>query len=245
MLTAVLGPLLPAGTAAAAAAFLVRTPAPAPRPARPVRVATTSWRRSPATVRLGCLVVTALLVVAGLGLVGVLLGGAATAVVPVLVARAEPVAVSRLRRDVMAALPWGISLLAAALEAGADPTGSLARVAVAVPGPLGERFGGVAAAVDLGAPVDRAWAAALQGGGEALRPLADAFVATSSDGSALVGRLDRLAEQAVEASAAAALAAARRVGVRAVLPLGLCFLPAFVAVGIVPVVVASLTRLHL
>jgi pilus assembly protein TadC len=38
----------------------------------------------------------------------------------------------------------------------------------------------------------------------------------------------------------AAEAAAQRAGVLIVLPLGVCFLPAFVAVGLVPVIVAIL-----
>jgi Flp pilus assembly protein TadB len=234
--------LLAAGAAAVAAGSIVRASSPAPRPLRAARPERTL---SPAIVRVGCLVATALLAAAGLGLIGVLLGLAATVVVPILVARAEPAAVGRVRRELVAVLPWGISLLAAGLEAGVDPTVCLARVALAVPGVLGDRFGAVAAGLRLGAPVESAWAEALQGGGESLRPLADAYVATSSDGSALVVRLTRLADEALEASAASALAAARRVGVQAVLPLGLCFLPAFVAVGVVPVVVASLTRLHL
>ncbi len=233
--------VLAAGAAAAVVALIVPAPRPVPQP---VRAARPVWLRSPATVRVGCLVATALLVLAGLGVLGAIVGLGATVVVPMLVARAEPVATARVRRDLVAALPWGISLLAAGLEAGVDPAACLGRVAVALPGPLGDRLGSVAAAVALGAPGDRAWAGALPRGGEPLRPLADAFVATESDGSALVGRLRRLTDEALEASAAEALAAARRVGVRAVLPLGLCFLPAFVAVGVVPVVVAALTRLH-
>jgi hypothetical protein len=42
------------------------------------------------------------------------------------------------------------------------------------------------------------------------------------------------------ARAASADGTARRVGVLAVLPLGLCFLPAFLLTGVVPVVVAVL-----
>jgi hypothetical protein len=48
--------------------------------------------------------------------------------------------------------------------------------------------------------------------------------------------LERLAEDLRCDRAAAAEAAVRRVSVLAVLPLGLCFLPAFVLTGVVPVV---------
>lgn len=48
--------------------------------------------------------------------------------------------------------------------------------------------------------------------------------------------LTRLADDAREASRTNAVSAARKVGVKAVAPLGLCFLPAFVLLGIIPVI---------
>jgi hypothetical protein len=71
----------------------------------------------------------------------------------------------------------------------------------------------------------------------------EAFVAATVDGSHLAVRLEDQARDARAATATHALAAAERIGVRAVLPLGLCFLPAFVAVGVVPVVAAALGQL--
>ncbi|KAE8762071.1 secretion system protein, partial [Georgenia thermotolerans] len=54
------------------------------------------------------------------------------------------------------------------------------------------------------------------------------------------GPLLRRAAEAVRADRQRqAQEAAARLGVRLVLPLGLCFLPAFVLLGIVPVVVAA------
>ena len=55
----------------------------------------------------------------------------------------------------------------------------------------------------------------------------------------------RAHRQAQAAADLAALAAARAVGVRAAVPLGLCLLPAFVLIGIVPLVVALLADLKL
>jgi hypothetical protein len=54
----------------------------------------------------------------------------------------------------------------------------------------------------------------------------------------LTRELDRQADELRAARTAAAEAAARRVGVLVVLPLALCFLPAFVLAGVVPVIVA-------
>ncbi|HEX7746632.1 MAG TPA: secretion system protein, partial [Micromonosporaceae bacterium] len=50
----------------------------------------------------------------------------------------------------------------------------------------------------------------------------------------------RVADDLRADRAAAAEAAARRAGVLVVLPLGLCFLPAFILAGLVPVIVAVL-----
>jgi tight adherence protein B len=49
------------------------------------------------------------------------------------------------------------------------------------------------------------------------------------------------AEDVRDDAAAAGLAAAERLSVRLVLPLGVCVLPAFVLVGVVPVVVGVLS----
>ena len=55
-------------------------------------------------------------------------------------------------------------------------------------------------------------------------------------GAPVAAAIARLAEQAREVARASGQAAAERAGVLAVAPLGLCFLPAFVLLGVVPVV---------
>jgi pilus assembly protein TadC len=59
-------------------------------------------------------------------------------------------------------------------------------------------------------------------------------------GSALSRALEQQAVDLRAARAAAAEAAARKAGVLVVLPLGLCFLPAFLLAGVVPLVVSVL-----
>ncbi|MDP7706477.1 type II secretion system F family protein [Mycobacterium sp. TY815] len=59
---------------------------------------------------------------------------------------------------------------------------------------------------------------------------------SSSSGAALADGVAELAVQSRHDAAAAAAAAAERAGVLIAGPLGLCFLPAFVCLGIVPVV---------
>ncbi len=53
-------------------------------------------------------------------------------------------------------------------------------------------------------------------------------------------RRSRLADELRAARGAECEAAARRAGVLVVLPLGLCFLPAFVLAGLVPIVLSVL-----
>lgn len=62
---------------------------------------------------------------------------------------------------------------------------------------------------------------------------------TESSGAKLAATLTRIGDRARQEAHAAAIAAARRAGVLAVAPLGLCFLPAFLLLGVVPVVIGS------
>ena len=70
--------------------------------------------------------------------------------------------------------------------------------------------------------------------------LAAAALRSANSGAALAGALTRLADDLRADRATAAEASARRAGVLIVLPLGLCFLPAFILAGLVPVIVAVL-----
>lgn len=69
-----------------------------------------------------------------------------------------------------------------------------------------------------------------------LGALARTMIRAAQSGAPVADVLTRLADDARRTAQATASAAARRVGVHAVAPLGLCFLPAFVFLGIVPMV---------
>ena len=145
---------------------------------------------------------------------------------------------ARLRREAVD-LPAGADLMAAALRAGAPPGHAAAMVGAALAGPVGARLARVGHALRLGESPEQAWAylADLPGGERVAR----AAVRSADSGSALARALSRrLADELRAARAAAADAAARRAGVLVVLPLGLCFLPAFLLAGVVPVVIAVL-----
>lgn len=142
----------------------------------------------------------------------------------------------RLRAE--ADLPLAADLLGAVLHAGAPVDRGSEAVGAALGGPLGERLTRVARALRLGASSDEAWAHLGEVPGA--DRLARAAIRSSTSGAALAAALSRLAEEVRANRLTAADAAARRAGVLVVLPLGLCFLPAFVLAGLVPVIVAVL-----
>jgi pilus assembly protein TadC len=152
--------------------------------------------------------------------------------------RREPAEVRAARLRAVADLPLGADLLAAVLRAGAPVDRAVSAVADALGGPLGERLDRVGRSLRLGAEPAEAWAH-LAGVPGADRLVA-AAVRSSASGGALAGALTRLADDLRGDRAVTVEAAAQRAGVLIVLPLGLCFLPAFVLAGLVPVVVAVL-----
>jgi hypothetical protein len=135
-----------------------------------------------------------------------------------------------------------LDLLAAALAAGSPPAAAAEAVGAALDGPPGRRLTVVGAAARLGASAEQAWSRPDAGPSD-WDGLGRLFARAESDGTALAPRLRQLADEHRARAHHAALAAARRAGVLAVVPLGLCFLPAFVLVGVVPLVVGTAGRL--
>ncbi|MEU4155628.1 type II secretion system F family protein [Actinoplanes sp. NPDC026670] len=150
----------------------------------------------------------------------------------------EPADVRRERQEAHADLALGADLLAAALRGGTAVDQSISAVADALGGPLGERLQRTARSLRLGAEPAEAWAH-LAGVPQAERLVA-AAVRSSASGGALAGALERLAGDLRADRAVAIEAAAQRAGVLIVLPLGLCFLPAFLITGLMPTVIAIL-----
>jgi pilus assembly protein TadC len=144
--------------------------------------------------------------------------------------------VQRVRES--ADLPLAADLLAAAMRSGAPVDRAVLAVAEALGGPLGDRLVRVGRSLRLGGEPGEAWAhlSAVSGADR----LTAAALRSSASGGALAGALTRLADDLRADRAVAAEAAARRAGVLIVLPLGLCFLPAFILAGLVPVIVAVL-----
>ncbi len=167
-------------------------------------------------------------------LVGGLLGVAVAAAVTVLGERwlrtaDEPVH-DRLAwsRD----LPVGCDLLAVCLAAGVPVVAALSAVGAVLPAPLGPCLSRVAALSRLGAEPRRAWADAPAG----IAALGRILVRAGESGAAAAPALRALAADGRATTRTAADAAVQRAGVWVLAPLGLCFLPAFVCLGVVPMV---------
>lgn len=129
-----------------------------------------------------------------------------------------------------------VDLLVVAVEAGATVPHALGAVGGAAGGRVGDDLGRAGASLVLGAPWSVAWAHA-----PALGAALDGLAAAWSAGTAPGPVLRAASAQARRTRDRATQEAAGRLAVRLVLPLGLCFLPAFVLIGVVPVL-ASLAE---
>lgn len=175
---------------------------------------------------------------------------AAVAALPWTVTDRSPAGALRRRRTAPPGVVLGevdvavlLDLADAALGAGASVPGTLHALGRAVVTPTGaDEHGGAGAAMSRAARallLGATWAEAWEGAPEPLGPLADALEPAWVDGAA-PGPLLRQAAGSVRSTRhREAQEAAARLGVRLVLPLGLCFLPAFVLLGLVPVVLAA------
>ena len=196
--------------------------------------AATPWTGRRLVVAAGALGLATALAVGGVsGLVaGVVVGVAAQRIVR----RLEPADRKRMRERRLAELPLVLDLLAVCLRAGMPLAGALEAVADALGGPFSGDLATVAGLLRLGSPPAAAWAALADD--PDLAPVARAAGRSAESGSRLAGAFERSAADRRAALVASGEAAARKAGVVAMAPLGLCFLPAFVCLGLVPIVLS-------
>lgn len=169
----------------------------------------------------------------GIGTASVVLGGAFLAAGRLWTRRLVTLAAGRDREDGLDVQVL-LELLAAATRAGSGVPRALQATGAAVGGADGTVLARAADALVLGARWDTAW----QGAPARLEPVRQALRGAWVDGAAPSGALRAAGEGARQEGRAATRTAAARLAVRLVLPLGACYLPAFVLVGIVPVLLA-------
>jgi pilus assembly protein TadC len=155
----------------------------------------------------------------------------------------------RADRELRQELPAALGLLAAALRGGSPPSQALEAVGraltIARPGirdgrSMGHLLCQVSASLRLGGDIRSAWASVPQAQpGRPLAAMALALARLDEGGAPVAVALTGLSADLRAEQRTASIAAARRAGVLAVLPLGLCFLPAFVLIAVLPVVVGA------
>jgi len=172
------------------------------------------------------------------GAAGIAAGALVTPAAARLLRRIEPAASRRARQAATDELPFAADLLAAALRAGVPVDAAARTTGAGIGGTLGRDLVRVADGLRLGLEPGDAWP--VLGATQGADRIVDTVVRSAESGAAMARALERLADDLRGSRAIAVEAAAARVGVLIVLPLGLCFLPAFVLAGIVPVIVAVL-----
>lgn len=180
----------------------------------------------------GFVVTTVSLVLLGVGSVVVCIGLGIAAAAGARVARSgsRQAAESAVQRDA----PLFLDVVASLLRAGAPVALALERASSLAPAPLVGAVREVAGLVRLGASPAQAWAPLDH---TALRELALLARRSSDSGVRLAEQTSRLAAEMRQQCADRSQAAARRAGVWAMAPLGLCFLPAFFCLGVLPVII--------
>ncbi len=215
-----------------AAALVLVIPAPArpvvsavaaPAPARDIR------RLAPLA---SALAAVGVFVLVG-GVLGIAFAIGTLVVIPQLLSEIERRQKSTQLAVLARQVPQIADILAAALAAGVPIPGATKAVGAAVAEPAGTVLTAIARAQDFGADPVETWRTAP----EPLRPIGHALARTQRTGASVSDVLHGLAEDARRQQRTLVEVAARTAGVRAVAPLAACFLPAFLLLGVVPVVV--------
>ncbi|WP_432072685.1 type II secretion system F family protein [Streptomyces wuyuanensis] len=138
-------------------------------------------------------------------------------------------------------LPLAAELLAACVSAGAGPREAALAVGQSLGGPVGERLARTAAELRLGSEPSRAWGRFGEMPGAA--GLARCLERAAASGAPAAEPVARLAAGLRAERARIAASRAQRAQVLITAPVGLCFLPAFLAIGVAPVVIGLATGL--
>jgi Flp pilus assembly protein TadB len=231
-------------SSALAASLLVpaRLRLPVESAAAPARPVTGRTAHGPPTMRI-------LAAVAAASGSVVLLGGAVGVLVAVPAAggawwatgRMEPSPVRRRREQLVASVPHVVDLMAACLAVGLSPAAAVEQITAAVDPPVRDELAALAARLRLGVDPVTVWRELA--GHQELGGLGRSIARAVESGASVSDAMQRLAEDLRRRTRADVETRARAVGVKAAIPLGVCLLPAFVLVGVVPLVAGSVSVL--
>lgn len=175
----------------------------------------------------------------GLGnsVVGIVAGIAAVPLSMALLARAEAAPERQRQQQLITQLPECLELLAAALDAGVPLRGAVQHVATLAPEPSAGLLTGVLGHLQIGRSDAQAWATLHDH--PVWGPMARDLARCADSGAGVAEVLGVHATEARARRRAQRELQARTVSVRSVLPLVSCFLPAFVLVGVVPIIAGT------
>jgi len=168
------------------------------------------------------------------GVAGLVIGAVAGLAGGRWLATIVPAEDAKRHQRMVAEFPLVAGMLAAVVESGAPVRFAATAVSRVIDGPNGDILRGVVARCDVGLTDAEAWRTLAPDPvwGDLARELARCV-----DTGAATGKvLNSAAKQARKDAAAQAITQARSVGVTSTLPLVCCFLPAFLLVGVVPII---------
>jgi Flp pilus assembly protein TadB len=177
------------------------------------------------------------------GPVGVLAGAAGGVFAWRVLGHAESPSARRRREELERDLPTAVHLLGACLTAGAATGRALETVAAALPGAVADELLLVRHRLALGADPVTVWRGVAAH--QQLGPLGRSLSRAHQSGASVRDAVENLAADLSAGSRARTDALARSVDVRAAAPLGVCFLPAFLLLGVVPMVAGVFSSMHL
>lgn len=178
------------------------------------------------------------------GVGGFLLAMISAPITTIALGHLEPASLRRDRAELAAQQPIVLELLAASLAAGAAPARATSDVAAVSPPASRAVLELVASHIRVGRSEALAWQelAAHESWAEVWGPVARDFSRAITSGAAAQQVLRTHATQARLAHRDLVERQAKKVAVRATMPLMCCYLPAFLLVGIVPIVVGTFTN---
>lgn len=175
------------------------------------------------------------------GVPGLLAGAVAGTGCWLITGRMEPPTVRRRRERLVGAVPLVVDLMSACLAAGLSPPSAVDQIREAVDAPMRDELAAVSGRLRLGVDPVTVWRDLARH--PQLGALGRTLARATESGASVADAMLRLSADLRARSRADSEARARAVGVKAAVPLGLCLLPAFVFVGVVPLVAGSLSVL--
>ncbi|MDR7085735.1 hypothetical protein J2X11_000574 [Aeromicrobium panaciterrae] len=169
--------------------------------------------------------------------VGAVLGLGLSPVAHTFVSRLESAATRERNAKISAQLPGALDLMVAALEVGRPPNVALELAADATYDPLGPELGQLASRLAIAGDSIAVWTSVLDD--PALAPVGRAFRRAETSGMPVAQVIAGVADELRRERNAARREASRKVAVRTAAPLGVCFLPAFFLIGIVPTIMSA------